>query len=73
MSDTNLFFIIDRLEGKFAVLRSDDGLTINWPKKQLPKGAREGSALIIRVALEEDDRKQREKTAKEFLNEILNG
>jgi hypothetical protein len=73
MNESSLTFIIDRFEDKFAVLRGDDGYEINWPKKQLPKGAKEGSAVVLKVVLEEEDAAERRKTAKELLKEILNG
>jgi hypothetical protein len=53
------------------VLRGEDELEINWPKKQLPKGSKEGSVILLKAVPEEEDRKAREKTAKELLREIL--
>lgn len=68
---TSLHLIIDRFEGRFAVLNGDDGLEINWPKRNLPKGAKEGDSIVLSAVTNEEDRKKREKTAKEILNEIL--
>jgi len=73
MNESSVTFIIDRFEDRFAVLRGEDGLEINWPKKQLPKGAVEGSAVVLKIMLEKEDMDERRKTAKELLSEILNG
>ena len=45
----NTKFTIDRFEGDKAVLRSEDGTVVVWPKNKLPDGAREGSALFFSI------------------------
>jgi hypothetical protein len=43
---------IDRFEGdrkQIAVLLTDDGTPINFPKALLPKGARPGDVLTLRI------------------------
>ena len=67
----SLNFIVDRFEGQMAVLRGDEGLELRYPKKHMPKEAREGSTVVVSVDTLESDRSQREKTAKELLREIL--
>ena len=42
------FYVVDRLEGKMAVLVSDKGETIEMPRLKLPQGVREGSVLRVR-------------------------
>ena len=37
----------DRLEGAFAVLLTDDGAQIDFPKGSLPKGATPGDVLTL--------------------------
>ncbi|MFJ7849399.1 DUF3006 domain-containing protein [Peribacillus sp. NPDC097206] len=39
--------IIDRFEGKIAVVEIDGGDMKNFPKSSLPKGAKVGDMLII--------------------------
>jgi hypothetical protein len=38
--------VVDRIEGEVAVLEID-GVTVDFPRKALPRGAREGSILLI--------------------------
>ena len=63
--------IIDRLEETSAVLRTDDGQELVVPKKDLPKGAHEGSALFVLFSSDATEEAHREKLAKSILNEIL--
>ena len=44
------FYVVDRVEGKIAVVVADDGRTFDVPQRVLPKGAREGSVLRIDAA-----------------------
>lgn len=66
-----LHLVIDRFEGRMAVLRGEAGLEINYPKRHLPKGAREGSVIVLTAETDEENWKMRQKTAKELLREIL--
>lgn len=63
--------VIDRFEGKMAVIRLADGQQINWPREKLSNELKEGSAvrLFISSSLTEDQ--ERSKMAKTLLNEIL--
>jgi hypothetical protein len=45
-----LLYTIDRIEGRFAVLAPDEGPPIEVARRELPKGAREGS--VLRVAMD---------------------
>ncbi len=53
---------IDRFEGDLAVLVTDDGRSIVWPRDLLPAGARAGEVLSVRLArdLKATDRAARE-------------
>lgn len=62
---------IDRIEGCFAVLRTEDAQEILWPLKNFPKEAREGSAVRLILSTNESDEEERKKIAKTLLNEIL--
>ncbi len=41
--------IIDRFDGNFAVVELDNGETVNMPRKLVPKGAKEGDVVDIRI------------------------
>ena len=58
--------VIDRFEGDFAVLLlGNEEIKVDFPKKHLPKGSREGSWLTIGIALDpEGEKQQREKITK---------
>ncbi len=43
------FYVVDRFEGKLAVVVADDGRTFDVPKRDLPKGCREGTVLRVDV------------------------
>jgi hypothetical protein len=62
---------IDRFEGDYAVIKTEDGQEILWPKKNLPDDAKEGSALRLSASTSQTDEEERTKLAKTLLNEIL--
>ena len=64
--------IIDRFENDKAVLQTNDGHIIIWPKDKLPDGAREGAALNFSISTDAETEEDKKKLAKEILNEILN-
>ena len=48
----NLRLSIDRFEGRkkeIAVLLTDDGTQINFPRKLLPEGAKAGDILSVKI------------------------
>jgi hypothetical protein len=62
---------IDRLEGDSAVIKTEDGQELLWPKQNLPEDAKEGSAVRLRISTNQSDEEERTKLAKTLLNEIL--
>ena len=46
------YFVVDRFEGKTAVVVGDDGRPFDVPKRDLPKGAKEGT--VLRVEADDD-------------------
>ena len=44
------FYVVDRIEGKIAVVVADDGAEFDVPRRGLPKGTREGTVLRIDAA-----------------------
>ena len=65
-------FTIDRFEADKAVLITDDGAAVVWPKDKLPDGAHEGSALSFDITEKQEREKRDKQTAKDILNEIIN-
>lgn len=63
---------VDRFEGDKAVLKTNDGEIIVWPKNKLPEDSREGMILNINVKTNVEARKKINESAKDILNEILN-
>jgi hypothetical protein len=68
-----MLYVVDRIEGKTAVLVDDGGASLDVPRQQLPKGTREGTVLRVersasgvldwsqaRVDQVEEDRRLRE-------------
>jgi hypothetical protein len=61
---------IDRFEGEYAVLKIN-GDTVNWPKKQLPEGAKESSIINVFISNNVPATADQKGLAKAILNEIL--
>ena len=62
---------IDRFENEKAVLKTDEGETIIWPKSLLPAGAKEGEILAFSVCEDKEKEKDKKTMAKDILNELL--
>lgn len=63
--------VIDRLEGTFAVIKTDDGQTLNWPINKLPNETAEGKIIHLVLSDSNSEEQEREKIAKTILNDIL--
>lgn len=57
--------VIDRFEGEYAVVELEDRSILNLPKVEVPKEAKEGDALLIRLDISIDHNKT-EKLKKEI-------
>jgi len=68
---THLDVRLDRIEEDKAVLQVADGSDFIIDRKYIPKEAKEGESLVITFATNRADTEQREKKAREILNEIL--
>ena len=53
-------YIIDRFEGKYAVVELEDGSMENVPRNALPEDAREGDIVTLGVDAEGTARKKEE-------------
>ena len=62
---------VDRLEGELAVLKLEDGQSLNWPIDKLPSEVGEGSEVHIFLSTAKNQEEERERTAKKILNELL--
>jgi len=62
---------IDRIENEKAVLKTDNGETIVWPKTELPAELREGSVLNFTISDSPELEKNKKEMAKNILNELL--
>ena len=65
----SLKFTIDRFEGEMAVL--DGEVSLDIPKKFIPKDAKEGDSLVLTITTDEAETKHKTLRAKDLLNEIL--
>jgi|GEM_PF-583722 len=63
--------VIDRLEGKLAVVKLASGEELNWPVSDLPKNISAGSVVRLVLSTDESEQKIREQLAKTILNQIL--
>ncbi|BDR68483.1 DUF3006 domain-containing protein [Clostridium tetani] len=57
--------VIDRFEEEYAVVELEDGSMLNLPKLEVPKEAKEGDALLIKLDVSIDYNKT-EKLKKEI-------
>ena len=62
---------VDRIEGQLAVLKLEDGQSLDWPIERLPGGVSEGSEVKIFLTTAKSEEEERERTAKAVLNELL--
>ncbi|ABP65764.1 DUF3006 domain-containing protein [Caldicellulosiruptor changbaiensis] len=51
--------VIDRFEGKFAVLELENGKIVNVPIDIIPQGAKEGDVLLIEIDKKETENRQK--------------
>ena len=64
--------IIDRFEGKCAILESQNknSLIFNFPRSLLPKGVEEGTVIRFNIDLDEKETETRRKNIKEQLDNL---
>lgn len=71
-SATEMRGVIDRIEdGRVAVIVLDDGQQLHWPASRLPRGAREGMAVTLALAIDVQDTARRLDRTKELLQDIF--
>ena len=64
--------IIDRFEGKYALLESQDKdpLIFNFPLHLLPQEAKEGTVLNINIDIDQEETKRRTDKIQNLLNKL---
>lgn len=67
-----MFGVIDRFEGKMAVIEMYSGEVINIERTQLPAEAKEGDVLKIdkTISVDEEETKKRRKKVDELTKDI---
>ena len=63
--------IIDRFEEEYAVIKLEDGQTIDWPLGNLPEDLGEGEAIKISIKNNTAAEEKQNNQAKEILNTLL--
>jgi len=63
---------IDRFEGKYAILESQDKtpLIFNFPRHLLPQEAEEGTVLNIDINIDQEETKKRKDKIQNLLNKL---
>ena len=61
--------VIDRFEGEYALVEDENKNIKNMPKCLLPENAKEGS--VIKIELDEDETKRRNKDVKSLFDSIF--
>ncbi len=64
--------IIDRFEGKYAILESQDKnpIIFNFPRHLLPQEAKEGTVLNINIGINQEETKRRKGKIQNLLNKL---
>lgn len=64
--------IIDRFEGKYAILESQDKdpIIFNFPLHLLPQEAEEGTVLNINIDIDQEETKRRKDRIQNLLNKL---
>lgn len=64
--------IIDRFEGKYAILETQDKTTLifNFPRHLLPQEAKEGTVLNINISIDQEETKRRKDKIRNLLNKL---
>ncbi|MEK7211487.1 MAG: DUF3006 domain-containing protein [Patescibacteria group bacterium] len=63
--------VIDRFEEEYAVIKLDDGQTLDWPISNLSEGLGEGDSVKIWIGKQTEETEDRAEKAKAILNELL--
>jgi hypothetical protein len=65
--------VIDRIEGKTAILQTEDGQTLKWDTDELPASLKgEGNELVIEIKDIQENQKSQRELARSVLSELFN-
>ena len=64
--------IIDRIEGETAVIKIEDGQTLNWETINLPPDLVEGDQVSVEIKDAKQGAQDQQALAREILNEVFN-
>ncbi|MDK2816208.1 MAG: hypothetical protein PWR22_837 [Moorella sp. (in: firmicutes)] len=64
-------FIIDRFEGDWAVIETDDRKTFNLPRSVLPRDAKEGDVITLTASIDVETTQKRREKAKALLDNFF--
>jgi len=64
-------FIIDRFEGSWAVIETDDGKTFNLPRSILPCDAKEGDVITLTTSIDRETTQKRREKARLLLDNFF--
>jgi len=62
---------IDRFEEEYAVIKLEDGQTVDWPIVNLPEDLAEGETIKIYIKSGSEETEANAGQAKKILNELL--
>ena len=68
----NITLVIDRFEGKYAILESQDKdpLIFNFPRHLLPEAVKEGTVIKLNIGIDDKETERRRKKIKERLDNL---
>lgn len=64
-------FIIDRFEGDWAIIETENRHTFNMPRFVLPPGIKEGDVINIQVGIDLVATEERAEKAKRMINNLF--
>ncbi len=63
--------VIDRFEGREAIIITEDNQKLHWPINRLPVDCQEGTHVRLILSTSQSEQEEREKIAKSILNQLL--
>jgi len=64
-------FIIDRFEGDWAIIETENRHTFNMPRSSLPLGLKEGDVINIQVSIDLVATKERTEKSKRMVENLF--
>jgi len=68
-----MYGVVDRFEGEFAVIETDEGKILNIKKHLLPEEIREGDVINLEnKTIDKEETNRRKSTVKDLVDELFN-